>query len=1094
MSNASDRPQDSPTTAEFPAQGLPATLGADPTGTSDALGLPMRVGDYEIEREIARGGMGCVFRARQVSLNRPVALKMILAGRLASPADRQRFRTEAEAAALLDHPNIVPIYEVGEHDGMPYFSMKLIGGGTLKADGGQWTVDGKEKQRAAARLVVKLARAVHYAHQRGILHRDLKPGNILLDAEGEPHVTDFGLAKRVGADSSATQTGSIVGTPSYMAPEQAEVQKNISTAADVYSLGAILYELLAGQPPFRAENPLETLSQVLHKEPVPPRRLRSGLDRDLETICLKCLEKDPWARYLSAADLAQDLEHWLAGEPIAARPAGTWEKSVKWMRRRPAVAGLLAVSAVSMIGLVVLLAIMLENAEARAKAVKSLAYAQERLERTNTDAHNASQRADEQTKLAEEKRQDVARLEKEAILERGKAAAAAAEAKRVSYAADMQFAHAAWVTDSLPRMLTLLDKHRPEDGEGSFEWRYLRRLAHPEGKSWSVGSPAIKDGKKAAAPLGSVQLFLSPAGRILAILAADNAITFLDLVADKVVGQIPPFADRVLAIRLPDELPQAVVVTADNKAKLDPNLRAIRTDINQGKEPPSVKYFLQGFQSAVQHSGNSTMQSPQPLKAEQLPGATNAPALLAIGSREFGLKDVIFASYCFGLSPDRKTLVVGGIHFRANLAKPGNIKTPKILAGVLFWDVEADQLLELVEIPNETMLWALNFNASGDTVAIGGFSGTVQMWDTKTRKPRQTIKAHTGPASALAFSPDGKLLATGGGDGLIKVWDAANGQIKVSFKWQAEAITSLVFLKDSRTLVSASNEGFVQFWDSGADPSPQVLRGWKAPVEAIVFNELSSLVTVENMGVVRSVDLTTSAITSLPTPKDGQASLRSVVLSPDGRWAIWRNLAEGPPQMRELATGKPHDLPKQLLDHAKPFRTSAFAFSNDGRSIACFLGPDTKGKDASRLVVWDAATNQERLHIEMSREACQHLIWLPDGNRVVCQLIDGAGAILVVDLRTKEMRRLRGRASNRPPALSPNGELLAHGSSKDIFLLDTTTWNEVRRLQTAGFSPGVLAFSPDGKRLASTAGESAIIGKGGIKLWDVDTGLHRVSI
>jgi tRNA A-37 threonylcarbamoyl transferase component Bud32 len=318
-------------------------------GEADSPNTVRYFGDYELLQEIGRGGMGVVHRARQVSLNRAVALKMILSGRFASAADLQRFRVEAEAAASLDHPNIVPIYEVGEHRGQHYFTMKLIEGVSLSQElARRAALPAEESQGSSLRLwagvMATVARAVHHAHQRGILHRDLKPANILLAPlcpDGfEPHVTDFGLAKRMAspehqAGETLTQSGAIVGTPAYMAPEQASGRKGLTTAADVYGLGAILYECLTGRPPFRAESPLDTVVQVLHDEVVRPRALAPHVPRDLETVCLKCLEKDPSRRYGSAEALAEDLERWLAGKPIGARPAGPVRRTWTWVRQRP---------------------------------------------------------------------------------------------------------------------------------------------------------------------------------------------------------------------------------------------------------------------------------------------------------------------------------------------------------------------------------------------------------------------------------------------------------------------------------------------------------------------------------------------------------------------------------------------------------------------------------------------------------------------------------------------------------------------------------------------------------------------------------------
>lgn len=283
---------------------------------SGALELPTRLGGYELLEELGRGGMGVVYRARQLGLDREVAVKMILRGQLATPSERERFRAEAEAAARLDHPNIVPVYEVGEAEGRPFFSMKYIAGRTLA----QLLVEHPLPAHQAASILAAVSRAIHFAHESGVLHRDLKPSNILIDSDGEPHITDFGLAKRIADPVSLTKSGAVLGTPSYMAPEQAAgARGEVGPASDVYSLGAVLYHMLTGRPPFQAASPVDTVLLVLEQDPVPPRLLNPKADRDLEMIALRCLQKPADLRYADADALAADLEAYLHDEPIAAR-------------------------------------------------------------------------------------------------------------------------------------------------------------------------------------------------------------------------------------------------------------------------------------------------------------------------------------------------------------------------------------------------------------------------------------------------------------------------------------------------------------------------------------------------------------------------------------------------------------------------------------------------------------------------------------------------------------------------------------------------------------------------------------------------------
>jgi serine/threonine-protein kinase len=342
----------------------------DPGAAPAAAGLP-EVPGYEVEGVLGQGGMGVVYRARHLRLNRPVALKMLLTGPYAAPAESKRFLREAEAVAALHHPNVVPLYDCGELDGRPYFTMELVEGGTL----GQKLSGTPLPAREAAVLVAALADAVQAAHAAGIVHRDLKPSNVLLSADGTPKVADFGLARRADGGPGQTRTGVAVGTPSYMSPCQARGDKSaLGPATDIYALGAILYECLTGRPPFKAESTLETLQQVISQEPVPPSRLNARVPRDLGTICLKCLEKDPTRRYPSAAALADDLRRFGRGEPIVARPPGVAELAARWLRRRPSLAAALAAGVLLTSALIA--TVVWWNGQRAALAATAVAYAE----------------------------------------------------------------------------------------------------------------------------------------------------------------------------------------------------------------------------------------------------------------------------------------------------------------------------------------------------------------------------------------------------------------------------------------------------------------------------------------------------------------------------------------------------------------------------------------------------------------------------------------------------------------------------------------------------------------------------------------------
>src|SRR5262245_6316625 len=414
---------------------------------------PAQIGPYQIERVLARGGMGVVYKALDTRLKRTVALKMVLSGQHADPAALARFRSEAEAIASLQHPNIVQIYEVGEHDGLPYFALEYVEGPSLY----RVLANGALPARQAAELSLALARAIEFAHERGIIHRDLKPGNILLasargvngaavceQARDLPHttlplapkITDFGLAKLRGRDDTQTRPGEVIGTPNYMAPEQAEGNPaDIGPVADVYSLGAVLYEMMTGQPPFQGTTPLETLLWVRLREPIPPSHFNRNLPRDLETICLKCLRKERNRRYASAASLAEDLDRFLSGQPILARPVGLSERLWKWARRHPALSALFVLFSLFLLVANIAVFWQWRNAE---------------------DARDQTQRQFKQLELA-----------------RKQAAQTSDELEHTIYELRLSSAEREWLTEDAVRARAKLNECPTE--LRNWEWRYLKR-------------------------------------------------------------------------------------------------------------------------------------------------------------------------------------------------------------------------------------------------------------------------------------------------------------------------------------------------------------------------------------------------------------------------------------------------------------------------------------------------------------------------------------------------------------------------------------------------------------------------------------------
>lgn len=463
------------------------TIVTQPTRSPESL---PSIPGYEMLGDLGRGGMGVVYKARQVGLNRLVALKMIKGGEFANEEERARFHAEAEAVARLQHPNVVQIHEVGEVGGNPYFSLEFCEGGSLANH-----LNGTPlPPKSAASLVETLAGAMHAAHQKGIVHRDLKPANILLSAEQKelsaeshslstqlsalstfvPKVTDFGLAKKLD-QVGQTASGAVMGTPSYMAPQQAAGKtKDLGPAIDIYALGAILYELMTGRPPFKAATPVETILQVLEEEPVPPSRLQPKLPRDLETICLKCLDKEPPKRYSSAAALAADLHRFQADEPIAARPAGAFERGWRWCRRKPVVAALTATVALVMsLGIIVSSVLMAVAQKRESEAEIATDLATTKAKEATSEKNRADDAAEESSRNAQQ-----AIKEKE-------------QARRLLYETQMNQVPRAWEDNHIDHLLELLNEQQPKVGQEDFrdfEWHYWWRLCHSELHTLSTGA------------------------------------------------------------------------------------------------------------------------------------------------------------------------------------------------------------------------------------------------------------------------------------------------------------------------------------------------------------------------------------------------------------------------------------------------------------------------------------------------------------------------------------------------------------------------------------------------------------------------------
>ncbi len=1017
-------PDQADTITYLPGRRPPANEGGAEAGR-----VPLRFGDYELIQMIARGGMGVVYKARQRRLNRIVALKMILTGQLASTEEVQRFYLEAEAAAQLEHPNIVPIFEVGEQAGQPFFSMSFVDGGSLA----QRVREGPLPPREAAGLVEQIARAVGHAHDHGIIHRDLKPANILLDKDGNPKVSDFGLAKKVAGDSNLTVAGQLMGTPSYMAPEQAAGRTTeIGPAADIYALGAILYCLLTGRPPFESIDVVETLRQVKEQEPLPPRRRIPAVGRDLDTICLKCLQKDARKRYASAVALAEDLHRFLVGEPIRARPVGRVERLWRWCRRNPGVASLLgAVAASLLIGMAT----------------------------TSYYAVQASNR--EQDALANARR---AQQERERSDHRW-------------YAAEIHLAQKDWEEaqiTALRQRLAAFEPQRPDAPDlRGFEWYYLQRLCRLDLCTLAAHAAAVRN------------IAYSPDGRRLASASGEYGKPGEVKVWDIVTGQ------ELLCLREHPDLVSCIAFSPDGQRLATAN---------------------GGFRTA----GEIKIWS-----------AADGHLLRSIAAHATPIRGLAF-------SPDgRRFASVGGGFDSRGMALPGEVKV---------WDAADGQ--ELLHITGKTATrWdqavnAVAFSLDGRRLAFAD-GQTVRVCAAATGQELQSMGRHQGLVNCVAYSPDGRRLASGSLEGTVKVWDAGTGQETLAFH-HVEGILNLAFSPDGRRLAAAAGNNMVKVWDLTTGREALVLRGHTETVSSVAFSpdgwrlaSGSSDGTLKIWDATRPADaLTLSGIVSnvqdVAFRPDGRqlavvgtnplvhvldtitavevltlhghvTSVLGVAYSPDGRWIasagedrtvrLW-NAADG----AEIFC---------LRGHTAPVRR--VAFSPDGRRLSTTSG--SPGKAGGRplpgeVKVWNVSNGEEVLTLHGSAELAESgwvgsSAFSPDGQ----QLAAGVGRhVYVWDVATG--RRLLTLSGHDGPILrvaySPDGRRLASASRDHrVKVWDAVTGEQLLMLPEHAGGVSGMAYSPDGRRLVTTAGGATRGGEiisDGVKIWDALLGQEILTL
>jgi WD40 repeat protein/tRNA A-37 threonylcarbamoyl transferase component Bud32 len=1052
---------------------------ASAAAPEDAPAVPRTstVAGYEILGELGRGGMGVVYKARQSKLHRLVALKMILAGAHAGKRQFERFRIEAEAVARLQHPNIVQIYEIGEQDGLPFFSLEFVDGGTLSKK----LAGTPLPARQAAELTATLARAVDAAHRRNILHRDLKPANILLTNDGVPKITDFGLAKKLDDTEGQTHSGAIMGTPSYMSPEQARGEaRYVGPAADIYALGAILYEMLIGRPPFKAASMVDTLVQVRTQEPVAPRQLLSNLPRDLETICLKCLEKDPARRYATAGELSDDLGRFLAGEPIRARPTPMWERAWKWAKRRPALSAMTALAA----GTAVLGFALVTWQWQRAEDLRDKA---EKLAQTESEA---KQEIKTQKDAADQARRNAQRTATRLLLERG-----VSLCQQRDYGPGLLWLQRGLETvpDDAPdlqqALRTLLG------GWGAELCRQTIHLEHPE----RVLSAALSaDGKKIVTggwdrtarlwdaatgrPLGQPLSHETPVwgvafssdGQTVLTVSGDTTVRLWRVDTGALRGQLPRHPNRVHAAVFSPDGQRVLTGCRDKNARLWDLAtgRLVGPLMAHDNEVVAVAFSPDGKRLAtgsrdrtarLWETGTSKALGP-PLKH---PNEVRAVAL--------GPDGTSVLTGCL----DRKARVWNGVtgqlageplpHQRPVSAVAFRSDGLILLTGsedntCRLWDRATGRRLGQ-PIRHQGEVSAAVFGPGGRTILTAGLDGTARLFEASGSRPRHESRWHPGTIESAAFSPDGQTILTTGADRTARLWDAATGQPRGEPMRHAGAIFAGLFSPDG-TLVLTRSGDTVQLWDAATGKRRGDPLRHAGVINTAVFSPDGRFLLTGGLDqMARLWQTDTGRLRGRPFEHQGMVTF--VAFSPDGKFLVSTS-ADGTARLRQTASGEPW---KDPLAQGEPI--VAAAFSPNGEVLL------TRGAMTVRF--WEVATGKPLGQTVRHTQVISCAVFCPDSKVAVTAGFDKSAQLVEVTTGKPVCAPLGHQDPVLDAVFSADGRALATRSIKEVRLWRANTGEPIGESLRHGEVVSALAFRPD-SQLLLTGSEDGLA-----RWWDVTT-------